>query len=80
MVYVLISIANSGNTSALESSVVAIEPWTRFHEFEIAAQGIVFVTLGTLAHPDGHKVWVDDGSELLVASRIGISNPDFYPI
>lgn len=41
------------------------------HNYALAAsahlRGIVFVIVGTLPHPHGFRVWVDDGTELLLA-------------
>lgn len=37
--------------------------------------GIVFVIVGTRAHPNAYNVWVDDGRELLPARRIAIPPP-----
>ena len=36
--------------------------------------GIVFVIVGTLAHPSAYNVWVDDGRKLLVARRVAVKN------
>lgn len=54
------------------------EDRTLARDYAISAKsqldGIVFVIVGTRAHPNAYNVWVDDGLELLTARRIVLPN------
>ncbi len=56
------------------SPVPSSEDRTLARDYAISAKsqlhGIVFVIIGTRAHPNAYNVWVDDGFELLTARRI----------